>query len=165
MDTPFNKQDFYYTNGTPFNGIFKEIPLGGTHNVPEPNKPAMYTIQEQDQELPSAHKIYMASMNEYDAALKLTPSFVFWKQMLKCSVKIHRLILSWREEKMLRDQAEARRLLWVQAQKGSVPAQKILYESKKEEAEQRKQKTSEAQEDLRQQHLAEATISRLKVIK
>lgn len=101
-------------------------------------KEPVYTISEEDGELPSAHKIYMQSMNEYDAAMRLVPTWSFWTQMIKHSIKIKRMLESWREEKMLMDQARARAMLWEQAAKGNISAQKILYESKKEEAELRR---------------------------
>ena len=160
-----DKSRFYYENGNEFYGIFREIPMSGSNCaigvIPEPT----YTIEEEDTDLPSAHKIYMDSMNEYEAARKLVPSYTFWKNMLKTSIKVRRLIEEWREEKMMMDQAAARRLLWEQAQKGNVTAQRILYESKKEEQQQRIAQARAAVEDKRQQELAEQTLTRLKVVK
>lgn len=157
-----DRSKFYYSDGVPFHGIFKEIPMSGQWIKEEPKEP-VYTIEVQDSDLPSAHQIYMNSMNEYDAAVKLTPSWEYWQGMLK-SVKIKRMIENWREEKMLKDQAAAREMLWDQAKKGNVSAMKVLYESKKEEAEQKRRLSRAQQEDLRHQQLAEATISRLKIV-
>ena len=158
-----DRSKFYYSDGVPFHGIFREIPMSGQWIKEEPKEP-VYTIDTKDTDLPSAHQIYMNSMNEYDAAVKLTPSWEYWQGMLK-SVTIKRMIENWREEKMLKDQAAAREMLWEQAKKGNVSAMKVLYESKKEEAEQKRRMSRAQQEDLRHQQLAEATISRLKVVK
>ena len=160
-----DKSGFYYENGNEFYGIFREIPMSGSNHavgvIPEPT----YTIEEQDTDLPSAHKVYMNSMNEYEAAKQLVPSYSFWKSMLKSSIKIRKLIEEWREEKMMKDQAEARKMLWEQAQKGNVTAQRILYESKKEEAQQRQAQARAAMEDKHQQEMAEKVLGRLKVVK
>lgn len=159
-----DKSKFYYENGSEFYGIFREIPMSGSNNaigkIPSPS----YTTNEDDDILPSAHKIYMDSMNEYEAAKQLVPTWEFWKNMLKTSIKVRKLVEAWREEKMLKDQAEARRMLWAQAEKGNVSAQKILYESKKEEAQQRAAQAKAAVEDRRQQEMAESVLTRLKVV-
>jgi len=161
----YTKDKFYYGNGTPFHGIFKEIPMSGAQNVPADPMDPLYTIDTEDGDLPSAHKIYMESLNEYDAALKLVPSWPFWRQMLKTSVKIRRLISDWREEKLLKDQAAARAMLWEQAQKGNVSAQRILYESKKEEAEQRRKEKETKSIEAKEQSVLEARLERLTNLK
>jgi len=160
-----DKSNFYYENGNNFYGIFREIPMNGANNVVGVIPEAVYTILEEDDTLPSAHKIYMNSMNEYEAAKQLVPTWDYWKEMIKASLKIRRMIEAWREEKMLKDQAEARRMLWEQASKGNVSAQKILYESKKEEQQQRQAQARAAMEDKHQQQMAEQVLGRLKVIK
>lgn len=160
-----NKDSFYCENGREWYGIFREIPLNGANNIEGSVPPPSYTVNEEDDDLPSAHKIYMDSMNEYEAAKALVPTWEFWKNMLKFSVKIRRLIEGWREEKMLKDQAAARRMLWEMAQKGNVSAQRILYESKKEEAQQRQAQARAAMEDRHQQEMAEKVLGRLKVVK
>jgi len=160
-----DKSKFQYENGNPFYGIFREIPMSGSNNAIGDIPPPSYTIAEEDDDLPSAHRIYMDSMNEYEAAKTLVPTWDSWKSMLKFSVKIRRMVESWREEKMMKDQASARRMLWEQAQKGNVTAQRILYESKKEEAQQRATQARAAMEDKHQQAMAEQVLGRLKVVK
>ena len=163
-----NKQDFYLDNGHPFNGIFKEIPPNGVSKIKGRIPPPVYTILPEDNELPSAHKIFMESMNEYDAAMKLVPSWEYWKNMLRTSVRIAKLIDEWREEKLLKDQAAARQMLWDQAKKGNVSAQRILYESKKEEAAQKRQQKEIRNREIKEQEILEerlATITNLKVVK
>ena len=122
---------FHYDDGSPFHGIFREIRLTGQYM--KEYKPPVYTIAEEDDDLPSAHKIYMASQTEYDAAIAMVGSWPFWKNMLKASSKIRAVVEDWREEKMLMDQSKAKEMLWEAAQKGNASAQRILYESKKEE--------------------------------
>lgn len=124
---------FHYEDGMPFYGIFREIPMSG--QTTKEYKPALYTIAEQDDDLPSAHRIYMNSQTEYDAALKLTNSWDYWKGMLRTSSKIRKVIEEWREEKMLKDQTVAKKMLWEAAENGNASAQRILYEAKKEERE------------------------------
>lgn len=152
MDT----SKFYYLDGSPFHGIFKEIPLTGQYM--KEVKPPVYTVQE-------AHDIYMECMNEYDAALKLTPSWEYWKGMLKASMKVRKVVEDWREEKMFKDQARARALLWEQAEKGNVSAQRILYESKKEEAQQRQAKRSQEKKQAAEQSTLEERYERLTQMK
>ena len=160
-----NKSNFYYENGNEFYGIFREIPMSGSNNAVGVIPPPSYTLEEEDTDLPSAHKIYMESMNEYEAAKQLVPTYAFWKNMLRTSVKIRKLVEEWREEKMMKDQAQARRMLWEQANKGNVTAQRILYEAKKEEAQQRAMQARAMREDKYQQEMAEQVLGRLKVVK
>lgn len=162
-----NKQDFYYSDGVPFHGIFKEIPMSGQWIKEEPKEP-LYTTAYEDGDLRSARKVYMDSVNEYEAAIELTPSWEYWVGMLKTCVKIRREVDKWREEKYLKDQAQARRLLWAAAEKGNVSAQRILYEARKEEkAQQQRAKQEEHQSqketDMLQDRLAR--LSELKIVK
>lgn len=159
-----DKSKFYYSDGVPFHGIFREIPMSGQWIKEEPKAP-LYTIAEEDDDLPSAHKIYMNSMNEYDAATQLTPSWSYWTFMLKTSIKIRRMVESWREEKMLRDQMKAKRLLWEQAEKGNIQAQKLLYESKKEEAQLNRVRRQKEQQENKEQDVLEGAYARLKAVK
>lgn len=147
---------FYYKNGTPFYWLFEEVPVIGHH-----------TLERKEPVWPEGHghKVYMESMNEYEAAIKLCPSYDFWKNMLKTSSKVNRLIEEWRDEKMLMDQARAKKLLWEQAEKGNVSAQKILYEQKREEAEQKNRQRKAVKEEQKHQEIAENVLSRLKVVK
>lgn len=159
-----DKDKFYFSDGRPFFGIFREIPMSGVW-IKEEHKDPVYTILEVDDDLPSAHKIYMESLNEYDAAIKLVPTWSYWTQMIKHSIKIKRLLEAWREEKMLMDQAKAKALLWEQAAKGNISAQKILYESKKEEAEIRRMEREKSYKYENEKNKLEEAYNRLKVVK
>lgn len=155
-----DKSDFYFSDGTPFYGIFKEIPMSGVW-IKNEDKLPVYTTNEEDGELPSAHKVYMSAMNEYDAALKLVPTWSYWSNMLKQSVKIRRLIETWREEKMLQDQARAKALIWKQAEKGNIQAQKLLYESKKEEAAIRRAEREQHEKHTKEKDTLEGAYERI----
>jgi SOS response regulatory protein OraA/RecX len=163
MDT----SKFYYSDGVPFHGIFREVPLSGQWIKNEPKEP-VYTTKHEDDDLPSAYKIYMDCVNEYEAAVALTPSWEYWKNMLKICVKIRRVIEDWREEKYQRDQAIARRLLWDAAQKGNVSAQKLLYEARKEEREQKIREKIQQDQSTKETEMLEnrlARLSELKIVK
>jgi hypothetical protein len=159
-----NKEDFYYSDGVPFHGIFREIPMSGQWIKGEPKVP-LYTIKDDDDDLPSARKIYMDSVNEYDAALRLTPSWSYWKHMVEHCVKIKRVIEEWREEKYQKDQAQARKLLWEAAQKGNVSAQRIIYEARKEEKEQKEREKRELHQSQKETDLLQDRLSRLTELK
>lgn len=151
----------YYQDKTPFYGIFREIPMSG-QTTKEKMDP-LYTIKEHDDELLSAHKIYMGCPSEYDAAIKLVGSWRWWNRMIGSSSKIRKLIEDWRDEKLLKDQANARKLLWIEAEKGNVAAQKVLYESKKEEAEQKKREKDQTAQDSSNREILEARLQRIKL--
>ena len=159
-----NKQDFYYSDGVPFHGIFREIPLSGQWIKNEPKNP-VYTTHYEDTDLPSAHKIYMSSLNEYDAAMKLVPSWEWWKNMLKICIRNRRQIDEWREEKYQKDQAEARELLWHAARKGNVSAQRILYEARKEEQQQKIRDRKQETESVRETEMLQDRLARLTELK
>ena len=158
--------NLYYPNGAPYFGVFKEIFIPGQGNKAyDPPTSPLYTIEEQDNELPSAHKIYMNSMTEYDAAMKLFGSFKYWKEMLKGSIKIRALIEEWREEKMLRDQDKARRILWEEAEKGNIGAARVIYEAKKEEAQQKAAMREQRNKESSEQEVLEDRLHRLNQLK
>ena len=159
-----DKSKFYFSDGTPFYGIFKEIPMSGMWSKGEEKQP-LYTIEEVDTDLPSAHYIYMNSVNEYDAAMKLVPTWAYWKQLLKGSIKVRRQVEDWREEKMLRDQAKAKNLLWEQAEKGNFQAQRVLYESKKEESDLKRQRRNQEERQSKEKDVLEGTLERLSKLK
>lgn len=159
-----DKSKFYFSDGVPFHGIFRGVPLSGLWIKEEPKDP-VYNIEPEDDDLPSAKKIYMESMNEYEAAIALTPSWEYWKNMLKTSVKVRRLIDDWREEKFQKDQAAARRMLWDAAKKGNVSAQRILYEARKEEQQQKLRQKKEVTQTIRETEMLEDRLARLTELK
>lgn len=102
-------------------------------------QPPLYTMHEEEREgLPSAKKIYMEAESEYEAAMQLVGSWQHWKRLLRCSPFMKGLPYStwegleaWREEKEIRDKADALKQLKKSAEKGNVTAQKIIYEGEK----------------------------------
>ena len=156
--------NLYYKDGSPFYGIFREIIIPGQHHRDEKRFP-IYTIKEKSDTLYSAHEIYMAAQTEYDAALQLVGSWRFWKEMLKASVKIRRLVSEWREEKMLIDQTKARKLMWDAALKGNAGAAKFIYEAKKEEANQKKSQQERQEREFQDQEVLKDRLSRITKLK
>jgi len=157
------KEELYYEDDTPFYGLFKEIPMSG--QAFKQKLEPLYTIKEYDTDLPSAHRIYMASQTEYAAAMELTGSWEYWRGMLK-SIKIRRVINLWREEKLLQDQSRARELLWkVAIENNNVSAMKVLYESKREEAAQRKRSTAEDVQQAQEREILTERLNRLTQLK
>lgn len=92
--------------------------------------------------LPSAYQIYMNSINEYEAAMKLVGCMRHWRRL--CSLKwfmdgIEEQqfdgLAQWRIDKAAKDQAEALYLLKANAEKGNVTAQRTLLEASKQSKE------------------------------
>ena len=99
--------------------------------------PPLYTMREDEWKgLPSAYRIYMASDSEYEAAMKLVGSWAHWQRLLKCKpfmkggedMGIWMGLEQWREEKAIRDKAQAYNQIKLSAAGGNVQAQKLLLE-------------------------------------
>lgn len=113
--------------------------------------PPVYTLREIDHwdyynELwvPSAKKIYMSSVDEYSAAIKIVGSIEHWNRLLNCDWFIngshsydadrfghvfkayYKGLNSWREEHQDAQKSRALEMLYEQARQGSVPAIKAL---------------------------------------
>lgn len=96
----------------------------------------LYTLREQEKHgLPSAYQIYMHSIDESDAALKLVGSLSHWRRL--CSLKWfmegaeqmgHEGLKQWREDMKARDATRAKSQLMAMAAAGNVPAARKLYE-------------------------------------
>lgn len=94
----------------------------------------IYTLREQEKQgLPSAYQIYMHSIDETDAALKLVGSLGHWRRL--CGLKWfmegaeqmgHEGLRQWREDMKARDLSTAKRQLMDQAAGGNVNAAKKL---------------------------------------
>ncbi len=100
----------------------------------------LYTMREHSyKELPSAYMIYMSAGGEYEAAMKLVGSWSHWQRLQKVKAFMYgvpesmqwRGLESWREEKELKDRAEAYNQLKTAAERGNVQAQKIVFEGMK----------------------------------
>lgn len=102
----------------------------------EENYPPVYTLKSfPHRGLPSAYQIYMNATNEYDAAMQLVGDMRHWRRLCGLKWFMEGLedksfegLLQWREDKKMKDEAEAIKLLKEQAENGSVTAQKTLYD-------------------------------------
>lgn len=96
--------------------------------------PAIYTLKEQDTEqYPSAYQIYMHSVDEYDAAIKIFGSYKHWKKLcnLKWFMEGQTLwnfegIAEWRKTMKLRDSSVAKTVIYGKAKDGDLVAAKKL---------------------------------------
>lgn len=100
--------------------------------------PPVFTLKmEEYKGLPSAYEVYMSSVDEYDAAIKITGSMKNWR--LLCSAAWfmegapeigHEGLVQWRKDMQERDRSIAKRQLAEAAAAGNVTAMKTLYTSK-----------------------------------
>lgn len=96
--------------------------------------PPVYTMRGYDRKgCQSAYQIYMNSTNEYEAAMKIVGDMRHWRKL--CGLKWFMEgnerqsfdgLNQWREDKAMKDQAEAISQLKEQAENGNVNAQKTL---------------------------------------
>ena len=88
---------------------------------------AIYCLS--DQEVPgytSAYQVYMNSVDEYDAAMKLVGSLHHWQALCLKKWFMEELVV-WREHMILRDFSLAKRITMEEAKAGDGPAaRKIL---------------------------------------
>jgi hypothetical protein len=85
----------------------------------------LYTLKDVPHRgLPSTYAIYIDSVDEYDAAMRIVGSMAHWNKL--CSLKwfmegregIFRGVDQWREEMKARDKSTDRRLYWNELKKG-----------------------------------------------
>ena len=134
-----NPEDFKASNGVQLTqALFYEFN----------NRKAPYTLKTQDyKQYKSVYQIYMNSVDEYDACMKIVGSLDHWRKL--CALdwfmegkvvgtgeNTYRLsgLRQWREDMKQRDASLAKRQLLEQAENGSVPAQRLLFESSKPKA-------------------------------
>ena len=98
------------------------------------NYEPLFTLREQDTELPSAYRIYMSSVDEYEAAMKLLGSTRHWRRLCGLKWFMNGIpekgfdgLKSWRKDMELRDKSKAKRQLMDSAEAGVVSAQRALY--------------------------------------
>ena len=115
-------------------GLFVEICTGGRV------KP-LYTLKSRTFEkngivYPSAYLIYMNSVDEYDAAMKLVGSLDHWRTLCACEWFMHGGLVGtsfdglirWREDMEARDRSEAKKALIMAQAEGNVAAARYLHE-------------------------------------
>lgn len=99
---------------------------------------AVYTLQDRDRgNTPSAYLIYMSSVDEYEAALKLVGSMRHWRKLSNLKwFKEGRTdygfdgLNQWRLDMEARDQSSAKKQLIVAAEEGNVAAMKSIHSMK-----------------------------------
>ncbi len=107
-------------------------------DVPPFSEKAIYSLKEKNSKgLPSAYLIYMASVDEYDAALKIVGSIAHWDALCACKwfmepSKWHRGLKQWRLDMARRNASLANRVLIGAAKEGDVSsARKLLDNAEK----------------------------------
>jgi hypothetical protein len=78
----------------------------------------------------SLYQMYMASVDEFDCAMKALGSMAHWRKLTSCEWFMKHL-RDWRLDMKARDESLAKQQLQMQAEDGNVTAQKTLFESSK----------------------------------
>ena len=97
--------------------------------------PPLFTLKmEAAHGLPSAYQVYMDSVDEYDAAMKIAGNMKNWRKLCNCawfmdgSVEVsHEGLKQWREDMEARDKSKAKAQLLEKALEGSVQAVTKIY--------------------------------------
>jgi len=122
-----------YSKGTVRKDLVRELAKRG-------RKAAVYTMKPYDHSgLISIRRIYMECADEYEFAAKVFGTYANFEEYLKeprfvkgphqeDRYQNYQGLTEWRREKELKDKSSAKKLLWQSAKKGSVAAQKLLYE-------------------------------------
>jgi len=94
-----------------------------------------HTVVKDGKEYPSAYQVYMNSVDEYDAAMKLVGSMAHWKTLTECewfmrggAPGIPLGLESWRDAMKQRDASAAKEALLAAQADGNVAASKYLHE-------------------------------------
>ena len=93
---------------------------------------APFTLKEQDHNgliAPKPH--YVAAATEYEAALTILGSWAHWC-FLKKSKWFSPIADSWEQERLLREETEAKKILIEEAENGNVTAAKAIYDQGKQ---------------------------------
>lgn len=111
---------------------------------PDTEYKPLYCMGEARNGLPSAREIYLASIDEYDAALKLVGDMGHWRRLTSQNDRgdytcnwfmlgneSFEGLLQWREDMRLRDESMAKARLMEQSDLGNVTAAKALMEASK----------------------------------
>jgi len=123
------------------NGVFCFQLMFWEYGTPAKRKqyPPLFTLKPNEHKgLPSAYKIYMDSIDEYDAATKLAPDMRIWDVLKEAKwflegdvLHAHDGLKVWREHMKARDASLAKKLLIEQTKEGNTTAARaLLAESK-----------------------------------
>jgi len=99
------------------------------------NLKPLYTLKvEPCNGLPSAYQIYMESVDEYEAAIKLVGNIKNWRLLCNSSWFVtgwkehgHEGLTQWRKDMEARDKSRAKAMLMEKAEGGNVAAMTKLY--------------------------------------
>lgn len=116
-------------------GIFLEAQSPNSTVTP------LYTLKEFDDEernLPSAYRIYMDCVDEYEAAMRIVGSTRFWDRLCRNAWFIEPTrtnpipgfdgLISWRQDKLAQQQSRVRRLLLDAAEEGDMASAKKIFD-------------------------------------
>lgn len=100
------------------------------------NKEAPYTLKHESYgDYQSVYEIYMASTDEYEAALTIVGNMVHWEKLCTLDWFMNGLpernirgLKQWRDDMKKRDASLGKKKLLEQAEQGNVTAAKFLYE-------------------------------------
>lgn len=116
--------------------LFNEVIQPPSRKSLEP----LYSLRDYDYKgYPSAYQIYMNSIDEREAALKLVGSLSHWRKL--CALKWFMNgrpecqfegLAQWREDMAARDATEAKRVILAQCREDNVPAARALDKMSKE---------------------------------
>ena len=97
------------------------------HLATEGSVQPIYTLKEFEHDgMASAYQIYMAEASDYDGGRALVGSYKHWK-VLKEAPELKDTFAEWEEERLIREAANAKKTLIVEAADGNVTAAKELY--------------------------------------
>lgn len=103
----------------------------------EEKYPPLYTLRNRDyKELPSAYLIYMSSVDEFEAAIKLVGSMAHWRRLLETpwflngddKTKTWEGLETWRLDMALRDMSTSKRELVDSAGKHDTSSARKLFD-------------------------------------
>jgi len=119
------------------NGRFLSRAIFWELSTPERREaiPPVYTLKvEPSHGLPSAYQMYMDSVDEYEAALKICGTMKAWRALCKSNWFMlgytehgHEGLVQWRKDMEARDKSAAKKLLQQKAEEGNVAAMTKLY--------------------------------------
>lgn len=156
--SPVNSSEYWDLNNRQYSvGIFLMRNAGARKDS---GKRGVFTLEE-------LREAYLSSASEYECAMQFVTEWEHWKAITSAAY-MKRVMAELREEKSLRDKAEAQKLLWKSARSGNVAAQKVLMdyqnEGKFQKAKRLAQEQAQEHELQKEKQLVEEIRHNLKVI-
>lgn len=138
LENPLPKEQHHSKTGHFYKHYILEIKRHMKYRPALKDLPVYFTMRDcEHKDLVSIKQIYMNSIDEFDCAMKIFGSWDHWLYLLKDN---HFLngdgtlkgvwtgVASWREEKRMLQQHQARKLIIDMASKGNFAAAKMLFE-------------------------------------